>query len=81
MAKIKTSAMRVERPSLNNEQAAAEAARLMGTPKETRTVRIVAKVTESERRKLKALALEQGLELQQLILDAIAAQHPGTLGG
>jgi len=77
--KIKASAMRVERPSLSSEQAAREAARLMKTPSEARTVRIVAKVTKSERRKLKALALEQGIELQQLILDAIAAQHPGAL--
>lgn len=74
--KLSVTPMRAERPHVTTQQAKAEAMRLAGDP---RSVRIVAKVSETERRKLKGIALEQGVELQQLILDAIAAQHPGVL--
>ena len=74
--KVEATPMRVLRPSMTNAQAATEAARLMGSPNKDRSARIVAKVTPAERRKLKALALELEIDLQELILRALAAQHP-----
>jgi len=86
MAKSKTklAPLRVERPSATKEQAAADAARLTADMPAIRgdqnKVRIVANVTQKQRRELKAKALLADMDLQDMILEALHAKHPEIIG-